>query len=87
MKLLYYRTAKEVTLIVTSLLHLVSTGTIAADNFLVGLKETFEFAPDLYIDIPMLYDYLGKITVPQIEKKVNNMVYIYFSDICFFTDI
>lgn len=68
--ILSFRTAKEVALVAKSLLHLVSTGTISPDNFLLGIKETFEFTPDLYIDIPMLYDYLGKFVAPQIEKKV-----------------
>lgn len=57
-------------MVAKSLFHLVSTNTVSADNFLAGIKDTFEFAPDLYIDIPMLYDYLGKFVAPQIEKKV-----------------
>lgn len=58
-------------MIAKSLLHLVSTNTIAADNFLAGMKDILELAPDLHIDIPMLYDYLGKFLAPQIEKKVH----------------
>lgn len=57
-------------MIAKSLMHLVSTNTIAAENFLTGMKEILELAPDLHIDIPMLYDYLGKFLAPQIEKKV-----------------
>lgn len=57
-------------MITKSLLHLVATNTIAPENFVAGLKEILEFAPDLFIDIPMLYDYLGKILAPHIEKKV-----------------
>lgn len=64
------RSSKDFGNIAKSLLHLVSTGTIAPDNFLTGLTEVFEFAPDLFIDIPLLYDYLAKIVAPQIEKKV-----------------
>lgn len=56
--------------IAKALLHLVSTGTISSDNLLAGLNEILEFAPDLYIDIPMLYDYLGKFISPHIEKRV-----------------
>ncbi|XP_037977834.2 eukaryotic translation initiation factor 4 gamma 1 isoform X4 [Plutella xylostella] len=63
------KSAKDIAAITKSLLHLVSTGTISADNFLAGFKEIIEFAPDLYIDIPMLYEYLGMFFVPQIEKK------------------
>lgn len=68
---MYCRPAKEVAEIAKSLVHLVSTNTIAAENFLAGMKEIFEFAPDLHIDIPMLYDYLGKFLAPLIEKKVH----------------
>lgn len=65
-------------MIAKSLLHLVSTNTIAAENFLAGMKEILELAPDLHIDIPMLYDYLGKFLAPQIEKKVRqNFVFVY----------
>lgn len=47
--------------------------------FLAGIKGIVELAPDLYIDIPMLYDKLGKIIAPQIEKKVNILIrYIMF---------
>lgn len=57
-------------MITKSILHLVATNVISPENFVAGLKETFEYAPDLFIDIPMLYDYLGKILAPHIEKKV-----------------
>ncbi|CAG9558433.1 unnamed protein product [Danaus chrysippus] len=63
------KSAKEIQIISKTLLHLVSTGTISAENFVTGISEILEFASDLYIDIPMLYEYLGKIIVPQIEKK------------------
>lgn len=53
-----------------SLLHAVSTKTISPENFIAGFNEIYEYAPDLYIDIPMLYEYLGKFIAPQIEKKV-----------------
>lgn len=57
-------------MIAKSLVHLVSTNTIVPENFLAGMKEILEFAPDLHIDIPMLYEYLGKFISPLIEKKV-----------------
>ncbi|KAL0902449.1 hypothetical protein ABMA27_000312 [Loxostege sticticalis] len=63
------KAAKEVAILAKSLLHLVSTNTISPENFVSGIKEIFEFAPDLYIDIPMLYENLGKFIAPQIEKK------------------
>lgn len=66
----FCRPAKEVATIAKTLFNLVSTNTIAAENFLAGMKEILELAPDLHIDIPMLYDYLGKFFAPQIEKKV-----------------
>lgn len=76
------RAAKDVAILAKSLLHLVSTNTISPDNFVLGAKETFEFAPDLYIDIPMLYEYLGKFIAPQIEKKVSlsTFMYLHFSN-------
>ncbi|CAH0402002.1 unnamed protein product [Chilo suppressalis] len=63
------KASKEVSLLAKSVLHLVSTNTISPENFVSGMKEIFEFAPDLCIDIPMLYEYLGKFIAPQIEKK------------------
>lgn len=48
----------------------MATNAISTENFIAGLKEILEFAPDLFIDIPLLYDKLGKIIAPQIEKKV-----------------
>ncbi|XP_028174201.1 eukaryotic translation initiation factor 4 gamma 3-like isoform X4 [Ostrinia furnacalis] len=63
------KTLKEVVILAKSLLHLVSSNTILPEHFVSGIKEIFEFAPDLYIDIPMLYEYLGKFIAPQIEKK------------------
>lgn len=66
----FYRPAKDVYSIAESLLHLVTTGTISSENFLTGINEILEIAPDLYIDIPMLYEYLGKFIAPHIEKRV-----------------
>ncbi|XP_052752668.1 eukaryotic translation initiation factor 4 gamma 3-like isoform X2 [Galleria mellonella] len=63
------KTPKETAMISKSLLHLINTNTISPRNFEVGLTETLLYAPDLYIDIPMLYEYLGKFIAPQIEKK------------------
>lgn len=63
------RPAKDVYSIAESLLHLVTTGTISSENFLTGINEILEIAPDLYIDIPMLYEYLGKFIAPHIEKR------------------
>ncbi|XP_047041267.1 eukaryotic translation initiation factor 4 gamma 3-like isoform X1 [Helicoverpa zea] len=61
--------AKAIGLISKALLNLVTSNIISPENFISGMKEMLEFAPDLYIDIPMLYDNLGKIIAPQIEKK------------------
>ncbi|CAH2103569.1 unnamed protein product [Euphydryas editha] len=63
------RSAKDVYSIAKSLLNLVSMGTISSENFITGINEILEFAPDLYIDIPMLYEYLGKFIAPHIEKR------------------
>ncbi|CAH2034191.1 unnamed protein product, partial [Iphiclides podalirius] len=63
------KSAKEIAIVAKTVLHLVSTNTISAENFLAGMAEIFEFAPELFIDIPMLYDYLSKFITPQIEKK------------------
>ncbi|CAH0746082.1 unnamed protein product [Diatraea saccharalis] len=63
------KASKEISILAKSVLHLVSTHTISPDNFVSGMKEIFEFATDMYIDIPMLYEYLGKFIAPQIEKK------------------
>ncbi|XP_075990810.1 eukaryotic translation initiation factor 4 gamma 3-like isoform X2 [Anticarsia gemmatalis] len=63
------KSAKDFGMIAKSLLHLVSTNTISAENLVAGMKDIFEFAPDLYIDIPMIYDNLGKLIAPHIEKK------------------
>ncbi|CAH0716172.1 unnamed protein product, partial [Brenthis ino] len=71
------KSAKETYAIAKALHHLVSTGTISSDNFLMGMNEILEFAPDLYIDIPMLYDYLGKFIAPHIEKRHITFVQIF----------
>lgn len=55
---------------------LVSTNTVSPDNLLEGMKETFDCAPDLFIDIPMLYNNLGKFVMPHIEKKVIKVLLI-----------
>lgn len=60
-------------MITKSLSHLVATNTISPENFVAGLKETLELAPDSFIDIPMLYENLGKILAPHIEMKVNKI--------------
>lgn len=57
--------------------HLISTGTVSGEHFLAGINEILECAPDLYIDIPMLYDYLAKFIAPQIEKKHITFVQIF----------
>ncbi|KOB72862.1 Eukaryotic translation initiation factor 4G [Operophtera brumata] len=64
------KTVKEVNVITMPLYHLVATNTISTKNFLAGLQETFEYAPDLFIDVPMLYNHLGKILAPHIEKHI-----------------
>ncbi|XP_047543830.1 eukaryotic translation initiation factor 4 gamma 3-like isoform X9 [Vanessa atalanta] len=71
------RAAKDVYSIAKSLFHLVSTGTISSENFLAGINEILEFAPDLYIDIPMLYEYLGKFIAPNIEKRHITFVQVF----------
>ncbi|XP_046976905.1 eukaryotic translation initiation factor 4 gamma 3-like isoform X1 [Vanessa cardui] len=71
------RAAKDVYSIAKSLFHLVSTGTISSDNFLAGINEILEFAPDLYIDIPILYEYLGKFIAPNIEKRHITFVQVF----------
>ncbi|KAL4717779.1 hypothetical protein ACJJTC_000928, partial [Scirpophaga incertulas] len=63
------KSPKDVPFVAMALTYLITTHTISADNYLLGLQEIMEQAPDLYIDIPMLYDYLGKFIAPQIEKK------------------
>ncbi|XP_038216813.1 eukaryotic translation initiation factor 4 gamma 1-like [Zerene cesonia] len=63
------KNAKEISQLSKSVLHVVSTGTISAENLLAGFADIFDAAPDLYIDVPMLYDYLAKFLAPQIEKK------------------
>ncbi|KAM3968942.1 LOW QUALITY PROTEIN: eukaryotic translation initiation factor 4 gamma 3 [Aphomia sociella] len=70
------KSPKEINMIAKSLLHLVSTNTISQDNFVIGITEILEFAPDSYIDIPMLYEYLGKFIAPQIEKKHITLVQV-----------
>lgn len=61
--------AKEVDLIAKLLLRLVQSNVISASNLLWGLTEVFEIAPDLYIDIPMLYSSISKLIVTQMESK------------------
>ncbi|XP_072930362.1 eukaryotic translation initiation factor 4 gamma 1-like isoform X2 [Epargyreus clarus] len=63
------KAAKEVHKIAKTMVHLVSIGVISAENYAAGIGELLEIAPDLFIDIPMLYDYLGKFLAPHIEKK------------------
>ncbi|KAJ0183840.1 hypothetical protein K1T71_000263 [Dendrolimus kikuchii] len=60
---------KDVALIAKLLMQFVSMGIITPENLLAGMRETFEIAPDLHIDIPMLYEFLGKFVAPHIEKK------------------
>ncbi|VVD05137.1 unnamed protein product [Leptidea sinapis] len=61
--------AKEIVVLSEAVLHVVSSGTIAPEHFAAGLTESLEFAPDSYIDVPMLYEYLGKFITPQLIKK------------------
>ncbi|CAH2240465.1 jg10267, partial [Pararge aegeria aegeria] len=63
------RSAKDINVIAKAMHHLVSSGAISGKNILTGMSDILECAPDLYIDIPMLYEYLGKFIAPQIEKK------------------
>ncbi|XP_023940865.1 eukaryotic translation initiation factor 4 gamma 3 isoform X2 [Bicyclus anynana] len=63
------KTAKDVKVIAKATNHLLSSGIISGEHFLSGMTEILECAPDLFIDIPMLYEYLGKFIAPQIEKK------------------
>lgn len=71
------KAAKQFGMIAASLQHLIFTNTISVDNFLTGIKDIFEGAPDLFIDIPMLYDNLGKIVAPLIEKKHITLQHIF----------
>lgn len=58
---------------------IVASNVISHENFVKGLTEILDIAPDLYIDIPMLYENLGKFISPQIEKKVCcNMATIFY---------
>ncbi|XP_041987702.1 eukaryotic translation initiation factor 4 gamma 3-like isoform X2 [Aricia agestis] len=63
------KSSKEAEIIIKLLTDIVSKNVISIENFLTGVKEIVSVAPDLYIDIPMLYEYLGKLIAPQIEKK------------------
>ncbi|CAG4955067.1 unnamed protein product [Colias eurytheme] len=63
------KNAKEIAQLSKSIVHVASTGTISAELLLAGLADIFDAAPDLYIDVPMLYDYLAKFLAPLIEKK------------------
>ncbi|XP_039763594.1 eukaryotic translation initiation factor 4 gamma 3-like isoform X5 [Pararge aegeria] len=63
------KSAKDINVIAKAMHHLVSSGAISGKNILTGMSDILECAPDLYIDIPMLYEYLGKFIAPQIEKK------------------
>ncbi|GBP96481.1 Eukaryotic translation initiation factor 4 gamma 1 [Eumeta japonica] len=50
--------------------YLLSCNLISPEAFISCLNEILEFAPDLFIDIPILYENLGYILSPLIEKKV-----------------
>ncbi|XP_045531840.1 eukaryotic translation initiation factor 4 gamma 3-like isoform X3 [Pieris brassicae] len=63
------KNAKDICILAKSVMHVVSCGAISRDNLMTGMAEIFECGPDLYIDIPMLYSYLGKFVAPHIEKK------------------
>ncbi|CAH0703536.1 unnamed protein product [Spodoptera exigua] len=68
---------KQIELISKAFLSLLGSNTISSENFVAGMKEILELAPDLFIDIPMLYENLGKIIAPQIEKKHITFVHIF----------
>ncbi|XP_045489838.1 eukaryotic translation initiation factor 4 gamma 3-like isoform X2 [Pieris rapae] len=63
------KSAKDICILAKSVTHVVSCGAISRENLMMGMAEIFECGPDLYIDIPMLYSYLGKFIAPHIEKK------------------
>ncbi|XP_052742439.1 eukaryotic translation initiation factor 4 gamma 1-like isoform X2 [Bicyclus anynana] len=63
------KSTKNVQIIAKSTNRLISSGTVSGEHFLSGVTGIMECAPDLYIDIPMLYEYLGKFTAPLIEGK------------------
>ncbi|CAK1554992.1 unnamed protein product [Leptosia nina] len=73
------KNAKEIGLLVKSAMHVVNSGAISPDNFMAGVSEILECAADLYIDIPMLYEYLGKFIAPHIEKKNVTLEQVYKS--------
>lgn len=74
------KTVSEINVITMSLFHLVATNTISPENFEAGLQEILEFAPALFIDIPMVYDYLGRILAPHIEKHLITLRKVF--DLC-----
>ncbi|KPI96105.1 Eukaryotic translation initiation factor 4 gamma 3 [Papilio xuthus] len=63
------KSAKDIDTVAKTILHIVNLNVLSASNFLAGISEIFEFGPDLYIDIPMLYVYLSKFMTPLIENK------------------
>ncbi|CAH4032412.1 unnamed protein product [Pieris brassicae] len=63
------KNAKAISILSKSVMKVVSLGILSCENFLAGMDEIFECGPDLYIDIPMLYTYLGKFIAPLIENK------------------
>lgn len=67
------RSAKDIDTVAKTILHVVNSNVLSASNFIAGISEIFEFGPDLYIDIPMLYVYLSKFMTPLIENKVRTI--------------
>ncbi|XP_074654497.1 eukaryotic translation initiation factor 4 gamma 1-like isoform X3 [Tubulanus polymorphus] len=50
------------------LLHdLVSKGTITVENYLKGLHEVLEYAEDMEIDVPKIWEYLGELIGPMVQ--------------------
>jgi translation initiation factor 4G len=51
----------------TFLNHLVKQNIVSADAYMKGLQETLEFAEDMQIDIPMIWQYLGELIGPMVQ--------------------
>ncbi|XP_023948132.2 eukaryotic translation initiation factor 4 gamma 3 [Bicyclus anynana] len=71
------KSTKDVQTIAKATNRLLSSGTVSGEHFLTGMTEIVECAPDLQIDIPMLYEYLGKFIAPLIEGKHITFVQIF----------
>lgn len=57
-------------------LHLVRTKQLAVDQYVEGLRGVLDFADEMTIDIPRIWEYLGELISPMIEDGTVSMAFL-----------